>query len=97
MVTPIFLIAIHVFVFKMHSTLKIFQNKITGTCFYLKKHDIPLELAPVLPFYHTNTYNFFKNLCKIQGNVKGHVIKKKAWIFMLIFISYHKMILYARN
>ena len=61
------MIAIHVFVFKMHR-LKYFKNKITGTYFNLKKYNIPLEIF--------NTYQFMSS----QGNVKGHVFHKQAWI-----------------
>ena len=61
----------------------------------MKKYNIPLELASVRPFFHTNTYRYMSS----QGNVKGYVFQKQALrlIFMGVFISYHKMILFARD
>ena len=56
------MIAINVIVFKMH-TFKIFQ-KINHR--NLKKYNVPLELASVRPFLHTNKYECISS----QGNVK---------------------------
>ena len=86
------MIAIHVFVFKMH-ILKIFQKLNHRNIFQFKEIQYTLALASLRPFFNTNTYQFMS----FQGNVKDHVFQKQAWRPRFIFISYHTMILYARK
>ena len=77
------MIAMYVFVFKMH-TFKVFQKFNHRNIFNLKKYNIPLELASIRPFFYTNTYKLMLS----QGNVKGHVFQKQAWrplIYMFYF------------
>ena len=82
MVTPKF-IAIHVFVFKMH-TFKLFKKNNHRNIFSFR---IPLELASAKPFFHTNT----KNHGNAKGNAKGYVFQKQAQrqhIFIFYFHFY---------
>ena len=78
---------------------KYFKNEITGTCFNLKIYNIPLELASIRPFYHTNTYKLLKFM-SFQGNAKGQVFQKQAWdplFLFFIIIAYHNTNMYAKS
>ena len=60
---------------------------------------MPLELASVRPFYHTNTYKF-TNLGHFEAMLKAMYFKNKHGdpIFLCFtFILYHNMFLYAKN
>ena len=59
----------------MH-TFKIFQKLNHRNMFNLKKYNIPLELASVSPFFHTNTYQFW-NLCHFKAMFKTMYLKNK--------------------
>ena len=67
---------------------KYFKNYITGTCFNMKKYNVPLELVSVRPFsiqIHINV-----KFMSSQGNVKGRVFQIQAWrplILMFYFDS----------
>ena len=66
----------------------LYQMFILYKMFYLKKYNIPLELASVRDFFHTNTYQFVSS----QGNVKGHVFQHQTWRH-LIFMFYFYLLL----
>ena len=74
-----FMIAIHVFVFKMH-TFKIFQKLNHRNIFECLKDNKPLEL----PFFHTNTYKLMSS--------QGNLFQKQArspliFMFQFYFLS----------
>ena len=86
-----------VYMFKMH-TFKIFQKLNHRNMFVLKKYNIPLELASVWQFLHTNTYKILKFI-SFQGNVKGHVFQKQAWRnlkFYVLFLFFFLIIRWFR-
>ena len=56
---------------------------------YLKKYNIPLELASIRPFFHTNTYQLMSS----QGKVKGHVFKKNKPVDPLLLCLFWVLII----
>ena len=69
---------------------------ITGTYFYLKKYNIPLDLASVSPF----SMQININLCNFKAILKAMYFKTSMvtpYFLCFILISYLEMILYARN
>ena len=66
---------------------KYFKNWIPGIYFNLKKYNIPLELASVRPFFHTNTYHFL-NLCHLKAMLKAMYSKTsmEAPYFYVLFL-----------
>ena len=69
------MIAIHVFAFKMHNYIQN-SSKNESSYFNLKKYNIPLVLASVWQFYHTNTY-ILNKLCHLKAILKAMYFKNR--------------------
>ena len=77
------MIPIHVFVFKMH-TFKIFQ--------ILNQYTTRVSLSKAI-----FPYQFMSSQGQVKGQVKDYNKHGDPLFVFVIFISNHKMILYARN
>ena len=92
------MIANHLFVLKMH-ILKIFQKSNHRNMFLFKEMHSTTGVSLSKTFFPYKYIQILK-LISSQGKFKGHVFQKQALrphICMSYLISYHKMILYARN